>query len=157
VLTAGGGAALADDELLDALQTLLLPITTVLTPNSQEARRLAPEADTLEACAMAILERNCEFVLITGTHESSPQVINTLYGNHRVLESCAWERLPGSYHGSGCTLAAAIAGLLAQGKEPLSAIRRAQKYTWQTLRAGYRTGMGQQLPNRLFWANRSFA
>jgi hydroxymethylpyrimidine/phosphomethylpyrimidine kinase len=157
VLTAGGGTILADDKLLDALQTLLLPMTTVLTPNSQEARRLAPEADTLEACAMAILERNCEFVLITGTHENSPQVINTLYGNHRVLESCTWERLPGSYHGSGCTLAAAIAGLLAQGKEPLSAIRQAQEYTWQTLRAGYRVGMGQYLPNRLFRANQGFA
>ena len=152
VLAAGGGAELAPADLIDALCTLLLPLTTVLTPNSPEARRLAPAADNLDACAMALLELGCEFVLITGAHEASPQVINTLYGNYRRLESYAWERLPHAYHGSGCTLAAAIAGLLAQGQEPYSAIREAQDYTWRTLRQGYRIGKGQYIPHRLFWA-----
>ena len=54
-------------------------------------------------------------------------------------------------------LAAAIAALLAQGREPhsdnpLSAIHRAQDYTWRSLEAGYRAGGGQLLPHRLFWA-----
>lgn len=161
VLAAGGGAELASAALIQAIQTLLLPLTTVLTPNSVEARRLAPEADTLAACAMALLARGCRYVLITGGHEAelSDEVFNTLYGNNRVLETWRWPRLPGSHHGSGCTLASAIAALLAQGHAPYSeesigsAIHRAQHYVWQALQASYRVGGGQQIPNRLFWAN----
>jgi len=152
ILRAGGGTHLATDELIDAMVELLFPLTTVLTPNSEEARRLAPGADTLDACGQALLANGCELVLITGTHEQSEHVDNTLYGNHRRLESFTWERLPHSYHGSGCTLAAAIAGLLAQGLEPFTAIHEAQEYTWESLKQGYRIGMGQHIPNRLFWA-----
>ena len=157
VLAAGGGADLADRALIEAIRDWLLPLTTVLTPNSVEARRLTPEADTLNACAMALLEQGCRYVLISGGHEPTDEVVNTLYGNHRLLESWRWPRLAGEYHGSGCTLAAAIAALLAQGGQPClespnSAIYRAQDYTWRTLQAAYRTGGGQWLPNRLFWA-----
>lgn len=152
VLRAGGGTSLADEELADAMVELLFPFVTVLTPNSHEARLLAPEADNLDACAQELLETGCEFVLITGTHENTPMVINHLYANHQLLESFQWERLPHSYHGSGCTLASSIAGLLAQGLEPFSAIHEAQEYTWESLKNGYRVGMGQFIPNRLFWA-----
>lgn len=160
VLAAGGGTELASATLLDAIRTLLLPLITILTPNSVEARRLAPEGDSLNACAMALLERGCQYVLITGGHEPTETITNSLYGNHRLLESFHWPRLPNSYHGSGCTLAAAIAALLAQGYTshsgpPISAIVRAQDYTWRTLEAAYRVGGGQWIPNRLFWANPS--
>ena len=154
IVKAGGGQSLTDHDMIDAIQTLLLPQTTVLTPNSHEARILAPEADTTDACAMSILEQGAEYVLITGTHVNTPKVINVLYGNHRKLDSFEWERLPGSYHGSGCTLSSALSGLLAHGKEPRSAIHEAQEYTWQSLQHSYRIGMGQRLPNRLFWAIR---
>lgn len=152
VLRAGGGSALSDAALIEAMIELLLPQTTILTPNSQEARRLAKEGDSLDACAQELLAYGCEYVLITGAHENTPTVNNHLYGNHRLLESFSWERLPHSYHGSGCTLASGIAGLLAQGLEPFSAIHEAQVYTWESLKQAYRTGMGQHLPNRLFWA-----
>lgn len=152
VLASGGGTMIADEDIIEAMTVLLLPQTTVLTPNSREARLLAPEADSLDACAMALLEKGSEFVLITGTHENTPHVENRLYTNNRLLETFSWDRLEGSFHGSGCTLASSIAGLLAQGLEPFSAIHEAQEYTWQALAAGYRIGMGQQIPNRLFWA-----
>ena len=152
VFKAGGGGTLADAELVNAVRSLLLPQTTVLTPNSEEARVLAPEADTLDACAQELQSIGCEYILITGSHESTPDVVNTLYGGHRRLDSWTWARLPESYHGSGCTLSAAIAGLLAQGLEPFTAIHEAQEYTWESLKHGYRLGMGQWLPNRLFWA-----
>lgn len=152
VLTGGDGSPLAREGLLDALHSLLLPEVTVLTPNSLEARALAPEADDLEACGQELLEAGCDFVLLTGTHEDARHVENRLFGNHRLLETFTWERLPNQYHGSGCTLAAAIAGLLAQGLEPFTAIHEAQEYTWEALSHGYRVGMGQWLPNRLFWA-----
>lgn len=152
VLVAGGGGELADAETIAAMCELLLPLTTVLTPNTVEARRLVPGADTLEGCAQALLGRGVEFVLLTGTHEDTPQVVNSLYGNGRLIDTFSWERLPGSYHGSGCTLASAIAGLLAHGAEPLNAVLEAQEYTWETLRQAYRIGQGQLIPNRLFWA-----
>src|SRR5260221_547475 len=85
-------------------------------------------------------------------HENMPQVVNTLYGPEGVVRSDSWERLPGSYHGSGCTLAAAIAATLANGLELPEAVREAQEYTWQTLNAGFRPGMGQYIPDRFFWA-----
>jgi hydroxymethylpyrimidine/phosphomethylpyrimidine kinase len=152
VLASGGGTSLVAEEMEDAIIELLFPYTTLLTPNSNEARQLAPEADTLDACAQELLAGGCEFVLITGTHENTDTVDNTLYGNMRRLETFSWERLPHSYHGSGCTLASAIAGLMAQGLEPFTAIHEGQEYTWETLKHGYRLGMGQHQPSRLFWA-----
>lgn len=152
VLSAGAGGDLIEDGAIDSLRTLILPQTSVLTPNSVEARALAPTADTLAACAEALQDMGCEFVLITGTHELSEDVTNTLYGNHRELEQFHYARLPHQYHGSGCTLAASIAGLLAQGLEPFTAVHEAQTYTWDALRQAYRVGMGQLIPNRLFWA-----
>lgn len=71
-----------------------------------------------------------------------------------LVRSDAWTRLPGSYHGSGCTLAAAIAALLANGQVVAEAVREAQEYTWNTLKYGFRPGMGQFIPDRFFWARR---
>ena len=152
VLASAGGYQLADASLQGAMISLLLPLATVLTPNSLEARMLAPTADTLDACAQQLMEYGSEFVLVTGTHENTPEVVNTLYGNHRRLDTFHWERLPGSYHGSGCTLASAIAGMLAHGLDPFTATHEAQQYTWNTLKHARQLGKGQYLPNRMFWA-----
>ena len=156
VLASGRGDELATDEMLNALRELLLPRTTILTPNSTEARRLADGDEdiepTLPVCAQRLIEMGCEYVLITGTHEPTPQVVNTLYGKSGVVRTDQWERLPGNYHGSGCTLASAIAAMLANGLELREAVREAQDYTWHALEKAYRPGMGQFLPDRLFWA-----
>jgi len=156
VLASGRGDELASDEMMHALRELLLPRTTILTPNSTEARRLADGEEevepTLQVCAQRLVEMGCEYVLITGTHEPTTQVVNTLYGRSGVVRTDHWERLPGSYHGSGCTLASAIAALLANGLEIPEAVREAQDYTWHALAKAYRPGMGQFLPDRLFWA-----
>jgi hydroxymethylpyrimidine/phosphomethylpyrimidine kinase len=156
VLASGRGDELASDEMLHAMRELLLPQTTILTPNSMEARRLADAEDdeepSLALCAQRLIEAGAEFVLITGTHEPTPQVVNTLYGKNGVVRTDNWQRLPGSYHGSGCTLASAIAAMLANGLELPEAVREAQDYTWHALQKAYRPGMGQFLPDRLFWA-----
>ena len=68
------------------------------------------------------------------------------------MRTDSWTRLPGTYHGSGCTLASAIAAMLANGLELPEAVREAQDYTWHALKKAYRPGMGQFLPDRLFWA-----
>jgi len=156
VLASGRGDELASDEMLHALRELLLPRTTILTPNSTEARRLADGDEDVEpalpVCAQRLIEMGCEYVLITGTHEPTAQVVNTLYGRSGVVRTDQWERLPGNYHGSGCTLASAIAAMLANGLELPEAVREAQDYTWHALAKAYRPGMGQFLPDRLFWA-----
>ena len=158
VLSSGRGDELANEDMVDALRELLLPQTTILTPNSMEARRLVQDEEneqddpTLTECAKRILLLGCEYVLITGTHEHTPKVINTLYGERGLLRSDSWPRLPGIYHGSGCTLASAIAALLANGLPMEEAVREAQEYTWEALKYGFRPGMGQHIPDRLFWA-----
>ena len=155
VLASGSGTALAETGLPDYLRRYLFPLVSVATPNSLEARRLANEADNLDACAQVLLETGCEYLLITGSHEQTPKVTNRLYGNRRLLDSYAWDRLPHTYHGSGCTLASALAGLLAHGMEIFTAVYEAQHYTWQCLAAAQRLGMGQHLPDRFFWADES--
>ena len=156
VLASGRGDEFATEEMIDAIRELLLPHTTILTPNGMEARRLADVEDDDEAslalCAERLVEMGALHVLITGTHEATSDVINTLYGKSGVLRSDTWARLPGSYHGSGCTLASAIAAMLANGLDLPEAVREAQEYTWQALVNGFRPGMGQHLPDRFFWA-----
>jgi hydroxymethylpyrimidine/phosphomethylpyrimidine kinase len=156
VQASGRGDELASDDMAHALRGLLLPQTTILTPNSMEARRLAEAEEDEElssaACAARLIEMGAEFVLVTGTHEATREVVNTLYGKAGVVRTDSWPRLPGSYHGSGCTLASAIAAMLASGLELPEAVREAQDYTWNTLKKAYRPGMGQFLPDRLFWA-----
>ena len=163
VLTSGRGDELADEDMISAFRELLLPQTTVLTPNSLEARRLAGEMDgddgdgnlSLAECAQRMIMFGCEYVLLTGTHENTPQVVNDLYNKDGLVRSDRWERLPGSYHGSGCTLASAVAAGLAHRLSVSDAVREAQDYTWRTLAAGFRPGMGQFIPDRFFWARRT--
>lgn len=158
VLASGRGDELANDEMIGAMRELLIPQTTIITPNSLEARRLALyESDDkddpdLALCAKRIIVAGCEYVLITGTHENTTQVVNTLYGEDGVVGAESWPRLPGQYHGSGCTLASAIAATIANGLPMAEAVKDAQEYTWQSLKAGFRAGMGQHIPDRLFWA-----
>lgn len=152
ILASGAGTELANQEIMDAMHSLLLPMTDVLTPNTLEAAALVPEADTPAAMASGLMDRGCDHVLLTGTHDSNQKVVNRLFHNHREIDHFEWPRLPFEYHGSGCTLAASLAALMAQGLDPLSASREAQDYTWQSLKHARRFGMGQHFPNRLFWA-----
>ncbi|MEW6690543.1 MAG: hydroxymethylpyrimidine/phosphomethylpyrimidine kinase, partial [Pseudomonadota bacterium] len=150
VLASGRGDALADAETIRVMRKSLLPLATVLTPNSVEARRLAgapPDAD-LGQCARELCEMGCRHVLVTGTHEAGAEVVNALYDARGVVREDRWPRLAGSYHGSGCTLASAIAAFLARGRDVVDAVQEAQRYTWHALAAGFRPGKGQFLPNR---------
>lgn len=152
VLTSTMGNPLNEPSALEALRSYLFPLTTLATPNSLEARIIGNEADTLDACAQAIMDEGCEHVLITGSHENTPNVLNRLWGGQKHLYDFSWPRLPHSYHGSGCTLAAAGAGMIAHGLDITSAVRDAQAFTWNSLKFANRLGMGQLIPNRLFWS-----
>jgi len=147
VLAAGGGRPLARADLLEAIRQRLLPLTFVATPNIPEARSLAGGVDALDDCAAAWLAQGCRHVLITGTHSDSGDVLNRLYGAGES-RSWAWPRLPHEYHGSGCTLAAALAAGLAHGLTIEAACQQAQAFTWDALASGLALGQGQWLPRR---------
>jgi hydroxymethylpyrimidine/phosphomethylpyrimidine kinase len=149
ILAAGGGKALTTETFTSEFVQQLLPYTTVLTPNSKEARQLTGLYD-LNACGLSLLELGCDYVLITGTHEDTAAVENLCFHQGSLIETFKYARLPYSYHGSGCTLASAIAAFIALGFEPMQALVKAQDYTWQTLVNGFQAGQGQHLPNRFF-------
>jgi hydroxymethylpyrimidine/phosphomethylpyrimidine kinase len=158
VLASGRGDEFANEDMISAIRELLVPQSTVVTPNIPELRRLAGEDDeevSLAELAQRLLDTGCEYVLVTGTHDSTPEVINTLHHRGGILRADNWQRLPGSYHGSGCTLASALAANLARGLDIGDAVYEAQEYTWQALSGAFRPGMGQYLPDRLFWARES--
>jgi hydroxymethylpyrimidine/phosphomethylpyrimidine kinase len=157
VLASGRGDEFTTDDMISAMRDLLIPQASIITPNSHEARRLALfESDDddmdLAACAKHLVDLGCEYVLITGTHETTPRVLNSLYSLDGHVQTDAWDRLPGSYHGSGCTLASAIAATLAYGQDMPTAVREAQNFTYEALKAAFRPGMGQYIPERFFWA-----
>jgi hydroxymethylpyrimidine/phosphomethylpyrimidine kinase len=147
VLASGRGDPLASDDIIEALREMIVPQSTVVTPNSIEARRLASASD-LRECAQRILGMGAGYVLITGTHESTTEVVNTLYDAGGVVREDRWQRLAGSYHGSGCTLASALAAAIANGRPVAAAVHDAQEFTWHALAAGFRPGKGQFLPRR---------
>lgn len=160
-LTYGRNDELDDDEMLAALRELLLPQTTVLSVDADEAARLVAAGDEAqvspEDCAGRLIELGCEYVLLAGTHTPAVQVVNDLYGAAGRIQRDAWTRLPGRYFGAGSTLAAAIAACLAHGLAVPDAVREAQEFTWRALAAGFRPGMGRLIPDRFFWARRGAA
>lgn len=158
VIASGRGDELSTEEMISAMREMIIPQATLITPNIMEARRLAlDDSDDndnpdMAECARRLIASGCEYVLITGTHDNTPMVINTLYDINGVVRTDEWPRLPGSFHGSGCTLASACAATIAQGLDVPEAVKEAQEYTWQSLKYGFRAGMGQSIPDRMFWA-----
>ncbi len=151
VLSAGGGANLTETGMLTAIQKLLLPFTTILTPNSPEARQLSNKNE-LKDCGLELMALGCDAVLLTGAHESNDHVNNLWFNEGKYVETFSWDRLPHEYHGSGCTLASAIAALIAQGLDPFNAVNEAQDYSWNSLKHAFKiSDKGQLIPNRFYW------
>lgn len=148
VLVAGGGTALAETALIRTYLEHLLPIADLVTPNALESRRLAPGATDAAGRVATLLDAGCRHVLLKGADENTPDVRNTLFGADGTHEEFRWPRLTGSYHGSGCTLASAIAALLARNRSMRAAVADAQQFTWDALQRGWYPGKGQAIPGR---------
>ena len=147
VLAAGGGTDLGSPGLIEALREAVLPRTTVATPNSPEARRLAGRED-LTDCAADLLAMGCAAVLVTGGHEPGERLASRLFRPGVAEVRFESRRLPGAFHGTGCTLATAIAAGLARRRALEDAIRAAQAYTGAAMAAAVRLGHGQRLLRR---------
>ncbi|WP_036172318.1 hydroxymethylpyrimidine/phosphomethylpyrimidine kinase [Massilia sp. 9096] len=151
VLGSGRGDALARGSALDSLAPLLAH-ATLLLPNLPEARALgllpALETDVAPvAQAIAASAARCPHLLITGGHGEGAVVVNRWTGAAGARE-WRWPRLPGEFHGSGCTLASSIAARLALGDTMEQALENGQRYCNQALADAYAIAPGQLIPHR---------
>ncbi|MDN4056253.1 hydroxymethylpyrimidine/phosphomethylpyrimidine kinase [Massilia sp. YIM B02763] len=135
VLASGHGDALARGDALQALEPLL-DVATVLVPNLPEAAALGER-----------LQR-CPHVLVTGGHGDGSEVVNRWTSGAGTRE-WRWPRLPGEFHGSGCTLASSIAARLALGDAIAQALESGQRYCNQSLADSYAIAPGQRIPRRI--------
>lgn len=152
VLVSQDGTELVEDEVIESIRQFILPLTRVVTVNRNEAALLVPEADNEVAMANGLMDLGAEYILITGAEHGHSNRLNRLFYNRREIDRYEWAQLPHSYKGAGNTLSATLAALLSMGLDPLSAVREAQNFTWQSLNSARRIGMGRLFPNRLFWA-----
>ena len=149
VLANGKGDQLSTDDAAQALESLY-PVATVITPNLNEARRLCGTQHTPEQQAAILMQRGCQHVLLKGGHGPQEQdVVNRWFGPDAAFAAWTWSRLPDEFHGSGCTLAAALSAQLALGLGMQEAIVAAQVYCQHALTTSYAIAAGQRIPNRV--------
>lgn len=151
VLGSGHGNALNKDDPVVSLSPLL-KLATIVTPNLPEIARLIPHMSTLSEQASALLKHRCTDVLIKGGHGTEIDVQNVHFNldeNKIQQQTWSWPRFEGEYHGSGCTLASALAGQIAIGNSLQGALHCAQEYTQSSLLMAYAIANGQFIPNRI--------
>lgn len=146
VLASGHGDALATEDPLLILNSVL-PLATLVTPNLPEVAMLCTGDRRAESQADSLMQRGCRNVLIKGGHAQGDKVTNRWFGLDGS-RSWSWPRLPGAFHGSGCTLASGIAALLAQGQSMAQALDGGQAYCQAALERAYAIAEGQSIPNR---------
>ncbi len=146
VLASGHGDALAAENAVEAIAPLRA-VATLITPNLPEAAALCAGDRRLEVQVEALL-RACPHVLIKGGHGVDDGKVTNRWFTEGVSRSWTWPRLPATFHGTGCTLASAIATLLANGRSMVDAIDLAQSYCNEALESSYTIADGQRIPNR---------
>jgi hydroxymethylpyrimidine/phosphomethylpyrimidine kinase len=147
VMVATSGDVLLTDDAIEAVKRHLIPLARLITPNLPEAARLLgaeAAADDAQAAeqARALLALGCGAVLLKGGHGTGEAAVDILCdpaGTERLVRP----RIATPHtHGTGCTLSAAIAALLAQGIALREAVVRAKDFVWQALEAGRALGVG---------------
>jgi hydroxymethylpyrimidine/phosphomethylpyrimidine kinase len=146
VLVTSHGELLLESDGLGVLRQVLLPLTTVLTPNLPEAEALLGRpVRTQEAMVEAAAELATfgpGAVLLKGGHLGGDRSPDLLW-NHGVIEWLDGPRLPGrNIHGTGCTLSAAICAQMARDEAILPACRRAKDFVARAIAAGPDVGQG---------------
>jgi hydroxymethylpyrimidine/phosphomethylpyrimidine kinase len=146
------------DDYLDAFRELLLPQTSVLVGHHSTLRRwLLPEWSGERNpgprdIAKAASELGVPYTLVTGLPLPEQHIDNVLATPETVIAHEKFERIEAVFAGAGDTLSAALAALLATGMDLHEATTEALTYLDRCLDEGFRPGMGQVVPDRLFWA-----
>jgi len=144
VITSGNDEVLLDEDVINVMRNELIPLTTILTPNLTELNRLAPGLG--EQSAVSSLD--CPWILVTTADHSDIDIEHRLYHHSKLVGQFLYKKLPGKYHGSGCTLSSAISALIASDVPVKIACKRALDYTYQTLLSAKKLGKMQYHPNR---------
>jgi hydroxymethylpyrimidine/phosphomethylpyrimidine kinase len=146
------------DSYLDAFRELMLPQTTLLVGNHSSLWRwLLPDWSgernpSARDIAKAAADLGVPYTLVTGIPLADQFIDNVLATPQSVLYSEKFERFEAVFSGAGDTLCAALAALLANGHDLQAATAEALTYLDHSLDAGFHPGMGNIVPNRMFWA-----
>jgi hydroxymethylpyrimidine/phosphomethylpyrimidine kinase len=154
VMAASTGRTLLEPEAISILKTQLLPRTTIVTPNVAEAEMLSGMHigslhDAREA-AKRIVELGPSAVLIKGGHLAGSDATDLLLHAGTFAEFSSPRARFGNLHGTGCTLASAIAARLALGDEVPAAVQRAKRYITGAIERSFQAGHGARILNH-FW------
>lgn len=147
------------DSYFDAFTELLLPQATVLVGNhSTLARWLLPDwgseqSPSAQDLAKAASAFGVPYTLVTGVPLPEQHIDNVLCTPDAILCNHRFERFDAIFTGAGDTLSAALAALIASGSELTDAVAESLSYLDHCLESGFRPGMGNVLPDRLFWAH----
>ena len=162
VMVATSGDALLEPSAVAAVRDVLIPLATVVTPNLHEAARLldcavAETQHDVRRQAQALLELGCGAVLLKGGHGQGATAVDVLATGHDVMEFSAPRIVTRNTHGTGCTLAAALAAGLARGNSLQEATQTAKSYLWDALVSGasMQIGHGSGPVDHLFAYNQS--
>jgi len=155
VMVATSGAKLLEDDALDALTVRLVPMATVVTPNIPEAelmlgRRIGDDAEAEHALSQLLAE-GARAVLLKGGHLPSETVMTDRFGHGMVRAEFVNDKLSVEGHGTGCTLASAIAANLCLKLDLREACADAVDYVHGALRHAYRPGDSRVSVLQHFW------
>ena len=146
IIVSSSDNELSTDSMIEAMRNDLIPLCSLLTPNLSELSSLAPGLN--EQSAVASLK--CPWVLVTTSDSSEVEIEHRLYHHSNLVSKFTYKKLPGNYHGSGCTLSSAISALIATDVSVEDSCRRALDYTYQTLLNAKKLGKMQYHPNRTY-------
>lgn len=147
ILSAGSGNDLSCEDTREAVLTDLVPHAALITPNGHELRTLTNCSDVEEGI-LKLRRAGAKAVLVTDSENERSRIINRFYPVDSVPEEFEIERIPGTYHGTGCTLASAVACYCAVGMPLRTAVVNAQEFTNSSVAAAHNFGAAQAIPNR---------
>jgi hydroxymethylpyrimidine/phosphomethylpyrimidine kinase len=148
VMVATSGDVLLAPDAIDAVRSRLFPLADVVTPNLREAARLletsvATSLDEMEGQGRRLLAVGAKAVLIKGGHGEGPEAIDILVFEAGSLRFSAPRIATQNTHGTGCTLAAAIAARLSLGDSIADAVNAAKRFVWQAIDGGRALEIGK--------------
>lgn len=148
VMVSRTGAQLIDDAAIATLRSDLIPLATVLTPNRYEAQMLARmeirSLEDMQTAAQRIYSLGTKYVLVKGGGMAGKLRGVDVWFDGQTFQTLTTRTVDTqNTHGTGCTLAAAIAAQLAQGKDPLTAVELAKAYVTKALEFAIELGKGQ--------------
>jgi hydroxymethylpyrimidine/phosphomethylpyrimidine kinase len=161
VMVATSGDPLLVGNAIDAFKTMLFPRARLITPNLPEAAKIlhtseARDHDEVIAQGKAMVALGARAVLMKDGHGTGSEVVDVLIDGDQIHQFSRPRIAAKNTHGTGCTLSAAIAALLAKDVPLPDAVKRAQSYVWHGINAGARLGVGTgNGPVDHLWALRS--